>query len=47
MQDTGIGMEPDLQKLVLQHFYPIGHDERGCSNGLGLVRAIGQQLCAQ
>jgi signal transduction histidine kinase/CheY-like chemotaxis protein len=44
--DSGIGIAPELQKLVFQEFYQIGNDERDRSKGLGLGLAIVQRMCA-
>ncbi|MES2512299.1 MAG: ATP-binding protein [Pseudomonadota bacterium] len=44
--DTGVGIAPELQKLVFQEFYQIGNDERDRSKGLGLGLSIVQRMCA-
>jgi signal transduction histidine kinase/ActR/RegA family two-component response regulator len=45
IQDSGIGIAPELHDTVFQEFFQVGNHERDRSNGLGLGLSIVKRLC--
>jgi signal transduction histidine kinase/ActR/RegA family two-component response regulator len=45
IEDSGIGIAPELHETVFQEFFQVGNFERDRSNGLGLGLSIVKRLC--